>query len=279
MKIALYSKSHLETAKVAFPDRVQDPSWYRVPWTTDEMLQVAEVEMARLSTDVAGTYPAYDYILGNNPADEVKILHRYLSAHSEVKSFLSIGCGTAEKEFWLARRHPNVQFTCLDRYAYVVGLAEVAKRLELNNIKFARHNGLDENKVGEFSIVYSMGVVFCIPDDQLTGFIKNHTQNLAPGGRLFLGCVANISNLLKLRLKLWGKKDYTGWKQIGWMRDAKEVVRFFPQELQLERLYQITHQGQAPNNIPLVGSLIRSISRNVFPLSNSSYLFELTVRK
>lgn len=284
MRAKLYSGAHVETAKRIFPDKYKQKAWLDSIWTDAEINACKFDEMsAFINAPGLSTYP-HAGLLEPQAAvpEEFNIVDKYLSSLAiAAPSFLSIGCGLWEKELRLARSHPEVSFTAIDNAPHVESLNELASQLGIRNIVF-KNCDLRNLGAGKYDVVYSFGVIYCIPDDSLPGFFNLLAGNLADKGTAFVGCSSNYSFVLKAQmcvLEHMGKTeaDAPVLKQSGWLRDSDEVRRFIPGNIMVKGVFQLDHllRSRLVNKTGL-GRVLALFSERIIPLSNSSYLFVLS---
>ena len=142
---------------------------------------------------------------------------------------LSVGCGLAETEIYLAKKYPDLDIICIDNAPYVESLNTVAKELKLKNLKF-KNKDFKDGITEKFDLVFSMAVIYCIPDQSLEDFFNSLNKAKKPGGHIIVGCSSNLSLFLKLRLNLKiiliqlnlikDPIKSLKLKQIGWLRSS-----------------------------------------------------------
>jgi SAM-dependent methyltransferase len=261
MKKDLFSEAHIETAATLFPDK--DSDWFRLQWTDDELNACKKIEFESFITQPSlATFPKRHLFESYKPVEEVLQVEKLIK---EKKSFLSIGCGLGEKEMWLARMHPQIQFVATDNAPYVEGLNEVAKELGINNIVF-RKIDLRKIEIGTFDVVYSFAVIYCIPDEYLTSFFNLIYKLTKPGGVCLVGCSSNYNIMLQL-INFLNPKRRAGTKKIGYLRSVSYLNRFVPSNLGIFKIFKLDHFS-----FPRFKKVVGVISRIVWPISDASYL-------
>ncbi len=181
---------------------------------------------------------------------------------------------------WLARRYPRVKMLCTDNAPYVDSVNKVALELGVENIEFRRYD-LRSGRLGEFDLVYSMAVVYCVPDEFLPGYFHSLMANVSDGGAALVGTAANISVLQNLIGKLFPhrRERRAGWKQTGWMRNWSGLKKYIPDHFRIIDIRHCDHKGQIPSvirhRIPWLTEGIAWFSKNVYPISNSTFLIEM----
>ena len=148
------------------------------------------------------------------------------------------------------------------------------------NIEFKRYD-LRNGALGSFDVVFSMAVIYCIADESLESFFEVLASNVKSTGSIFVGCVSNIpvfqliKNLIKNIFIKFGIMKWShvnrGVKQSGWVRSSREVKKYIPSKLKVDRLFN-THHFHVSINAP---SFVCRISQNIIPLTNVGYLFLL----
>jgi SAM-dependent methyltransferase len=283
MKIKLYSPGHIEAARACFPERFEVKGWLDRKWTDEEINDCKFYEMKDfIESPSLSTYPIPDVLEPTRVMpDDFHVVNEYcLLSKTNIKSFLSIGCGLGEKEMRLAKNHPNISFIAIDNAPYVESLNNVAALLGISNIYFKRVD-LSKMDKGKFDIIYSFAVIYCIPDEYLAEYFELVKQYLNPYGTAFIGCSSNFSLIAKIKngiLKLLPMSaTKLIMKQTGWVRDVSHVKRYIPADLKIDILYHFNHSDHLKHRLidkfPLFRSIIGLFSKYVFPVSNSVYLF------
>ena len=177
-------------------------------------------------------------------------------------------------DLWLAERHPDGTITAIDNAPYVEYVNKVATEYGVDNIEF-RNIDLREITLGEYDIVFSHAVIYCIPDNFLLNYFETLVNHTKPGGSLFVGTAANISPMLKLRLLL-PKKKIKNRKQTGWDRDWKHVKQFLPKNVEIIKMSTGGHYSvPLVSRIPFLSNFIGMISEKIYPISHSKVFVHL----
>ena len=211
---------------------------------------------------------------------QFKILDIHLKSNSKIKKFLSVGSGLSIIELGLAMYNPNIQFYAIDNAPYIEGLNIIAKELQIKNIKFLNAD-LRNNQLGKFDIVYSMAVIYCINDENLTDYFKILHSSTKNDGVVFVGCTSNLSLILKIKLiiKLLIKKFFfikslqekLEAKKTGYLRSSNYIKKFIPKKIyKLGSFYSFNHTHSKSR-------IINIFSKKINPISNVGYLYELKV--
>uniref|UniRef100_UPI004049ABCB class I SAM-dependent methyltransferase n=1 Tax=Flavobacterium sp. TaxID=239 RepID=UPI004049ABCB len=168
----LYSKAHLEIAEKIFSNKINH-DWYNCKWTDDEINKCKEIELNLfITTPCLTTYPIKNFDLNEIPNNEIKYLVNFLMK-TDVKSFLSIGCGLGNVEMMLAHKFPLINFTAIDNSPYTNNLNKLANDLNLSNITFINQDLRYGNFQYKYDVVYSFAVIYCLEDDELENYFKN----------------------------------------------------------------------------------------------------------
>jgi len=138
MRTKLFSRAHLRSAEVQFPDRIKSADWKGRVWTDQELKDCVQYEFSDfIKNPNLQTYPASIEQIQNFSSSisrELDILDDRLNAFPKISSMLSVGCGFGEKEMWLAQRHPDCKFTCVDMSPACDSLNLMANELGIKNI-------------------------------------------------------------------------------------------------------------------------------------------------
>ena len=200
-------------------------------------------------------------------------------------NILSIGCGQGQRELLLADKF-NINITAIDNAPYTNELNFVAKELGLSDkVKFTNMSGKKLSFGDEsFDIIISHAVVYCIDDEELNNFYSEKFRVLKNNGLVFMSTGSNISIFSKIKIylkKILKKNDKPchHYKQTGWQRDVKHVLRYLPV---CAFVNKITYGGEE-NDIPLflknkyfrfIIYILIFISKNIYPiLGNYSKIF------
>jgi SAM-dependent methyltransferase len=101
---------------------------------------------------------------------------------------LEIGCGRGHSQV-LARRYPNVHFTCVDILARHIDVAKEAAT-DLNNIEYHQADAtanLSWLGLRKFQVIFGVeSLCYMGNRDKMTHFIEQSRALLAPGGRLVI---------------------------------------------------------------------------------------------
>jgi len=272
-KVKLYSNAHLEAARVLFPDRIENEEWLNNQWTTEEINACKNLESHEFIVN-----PTLGNWIGFNSSEHQSFLDQWLSSNSEaVNNFLSIGCGWGSIEIGLAMKHPTVNFLCVDNAPNTEMLNNVVSDLSLSNIKF-RNGDLRNDYFGEYDVVYSHAVIYCIPDEGLANFFSLLGSSLNDHGTIFVSSAANISLLAKMTgsvKQMLGRSNIRrGLKMTGWMRDAHYVMQYVPSNLKICKCIPFSHYACVPlgSKSRLWRGLIGGFSKYIHPISNNSFM-------
>jgi hypothetical protein len=275
MKLNLYSKAHIQTAHKIFKNINQE--WCEKVWTEDEINACKSIEVKKfIDLPSIINMPVTFSIKEIENNHEFKILEKYIKS-KYIENFLSVGSGWSLIELALAIKNPNIQFFAIDNAPYIEGLNIVAKELQIKNIKFSNAD-LRNNKFGKFDIVYSMAIIYCINDEDLSNYFKILQSSTKKEGRIFVGCSSNLSLILKIRLsfkflitKLFlirNLQEKLQSKQTGYLRSSNYIKRFIPENLKIESFYSFNHNHSK-------SLIINKFSKEIAPISNTSYLYKL----
>ena len=276
--IKLFSSAHMKAAVQIFPEQI-NYDWCKQQWTDNEINICKALELKSfISRPSLSTYPIENHHLNLNNKDQVKIVDQYILLNPQIKTMLSVGCGLAETEIYLAKKYPDLDILCIDNAPYVENLNTLARELKLKNLEF-RNLDFKDGLTEEFDLVFSMSVIYCIPDKSLEDFFNSLNKAKKPGGHIIVGCSSNLSLFIKLRLNL--KKILISFKlmkdpinslklkQIGWLRSAKSILLKIPSTIKTTKVKNINHYN---NNYP---KIINLISEKIYPLTNTGYMFFL----
>lgn len=130
----------------------------------------------------------------------------------------------------------------------------------------------------------SHALIYCIPDSSLESYFSEILRVLKPKGTCLISTVANLSPLAKLscviKRHVGIRSNQKGWKQTGWMRDKKHIIKFMPSYATIKSVRNIRH-NQLPNvfkEYRIVrhgGNLLIWISEHIYPLINAAVTFEI----
>jgi len=286
MRTKLFSRAHLRSAEVQFPDRIKSADWKGRVWTDQELKDCVQYEFSDfIKNPNLQTYPASIEQIQNFSSSisrELDILDDRLNAFPKISSMLSVGCGFGEKEMWLAQRHPDCKFTCVDMSPACDSLNLMANELGIKNIVFFQKNA-KQLDMFDFPLLFSWGMLYCLNDAELRSYFRNLTKSVCLGAELFVGTAANISLLGRLQFlgETFRRETDLDLKQTGWRRSFGEVKKCIPSELKLIRRHHLRHEDQVflGKRFPPIVSPVSWFSQNVFPVSNSSYLMHLIREK
>lgn len=271
MKSKLYSFAHMESAKIIFPDRFGNSKWLETKWTDDEINACKAYEFADfMKSPSIDNYPGRSQI--NDPQKDLFIVMSILRNNPKIKSFLSIGCGPADKELRLALEFPDVEFIALDNAPYTQSLNILAKDMGISNIKFINED-LRNLKQNKFDLIYSFAVIYCIPDEEIKKFIESIMDSLNKGGIALVGCSGNYSLKIKLGklLKVLYHNSSFDKKLIGWVRDVAHIKRYIPAQVKIEKIFLFPYVKYGTKN----NTLTHFFSLAVSFFSQQNYLFVL----
>ena len=185
----LFSTSHMSAAKTLFPERIS-LEWCNTQWTDEEINCCKSYELKEFSKSPRlSNYPGIKFLEDVPKRDEFEIIDSYIKNHPEIKCILSVGCGLGQFEIFLARRYPGIDFLCIDNAPYIESLNPVIKELQLSNIAFKNFD-LRNGPVGEFDLVFSMSVIYCIPNDSLSDYFSALNKSKKTGGVIIVGCTS-----------------------------------------------------------------------------------------
>jgi SAM-dependent methyltransferase len=98
---------------------------------------------------------------------------------------LDAGCGHAYATFWLARRHPQIQFDALEIDEKLVRNGQIISRgLGLQNVRFILGTALEVADDGTYDLLFSIDVLEHIVDD--VGTLGKFHRAIKPAGTLLL---------------------------------------------------------------------------------------------
>jgi SAM-dependent methyltransferase len=247
----LYSVAHFAAAKSIMPDKIT-PEWCETMWTDQEINECKSYEYKGfIDSPCYSNYPAKDKLKSVGERDELKILDDLIANTTNVRSMISIGCGMGEKEFFLAKKYPEINITCIDTAPFVEMLNVVAKDLELSNITFRRKD-LRDGDVGRFDLVFSMSVIYCISDEYISDYYAMLNSSRNDEGVIVVGCTAILSPALRLHIYiketlrliglLRGSTSTLERKQIGWIRSSKFLISRIPHFMMVQAVFLTHHE-------------------------------------
>lgn len=285
MKTKQYSLGHIEAARALFPHRFKKEGWLDEQWTDEEINACKSVEMANfIKMPSLKTYPKPELLdFSRVMPDEFNIVNDYLGFKKAGSTFLSIGCGLGEKELRFAKNHPDMSFTAIDNAPYVESLNFIAEELGIRNIIFKKAD-IKKDRAGKYDVVYSFAVIYCVPDEYLTGYFASLMNSLNPDGVAFAGCSSYL-NLIDKTRDLFPRSllkrlivPYRSGKQTGWQRDIGGIKKFLPREAKIDTIYYLDHAIRKLIFIDKSKVLCRTIeftSKRVFPISNKTCMLVL----
>lgn len=186
------------------------------------------------------------------------------------KSIRSIGCGFGRKEFFLARKYPNIKFYCDDIAPYVDQLNVVASQLGLENIEFAHSGSCQFPKA---DLVYCGAVFYCIEAEHLPSFFSFVGEQGKRGAKLFLTEVAYLNPYVLFRSLIARLVESRVEKQTGWRRTFSSIRKRIPESQMLVDYDLDLHK--APARFP--GFMVKLSSKS-FPIFASRLVLILQVK-
>ena len=274
----LFSKAHITAAKAMFPEKFNS-HWCNTQWTDDEINSCKCYELKDFIKHPSLTnYPGKKSLETVTLSPTLNILDNFLTLHNKISSVLSVGCGYGAKEIFLAKKYPNINFLCIDNAPHTDSLNAIVNVLTLSNIAFKNFD-LRNGTLGKFDLVFSMSVIYCIPDDYLSDYFTILNESKNEDGVIIVGCSSNLSPLLRIRLFIKNLLIQLGLlkspnldfnsKQTGWIRPVGFIISKIPATLKINNIFYILHhQNQYPK-------FLNFISDKITPLTNSGYLFIL----
>ena len=119
--IKQFSSAHMKSAVQIFPKQI-NYDWCNQQWTDNEINMCKALEQKSfISKPSLSTYPIKNEILNPNK-DQIKIVDQYILSNPQIKTMLSVGCGLAETEIYLAKKYPDLHIICIDNAPYVENL-------------------------------------------------------------------------------------------------------------------------------------------------------------
>ena len=290
--IDLFSSSHIESAKILFPEKVDNQKWLKKIWSEDEIISCKNYEFRNfIKSKSIEQFPFKEEYLKLSVGSEigyslgrtVENVDSLISMNKDINNVISIGCGVGIKEIWLSKRHPKVHFYCSDIVPYVKILNRVVKNLNITNVTFCESKDIEKlQKNITFDLVYCDSVIYCISNKFLKDFFKYLSKLCKRNGLIIIGDSSNLSfmgiiryyimNLLQVRFLFFEKKIH---KKTGWLRSWKYIRKFVPEELSILKVGFYKHQSQILlfKKLKLLLFPIYIFSKYIYPISNGSYFF------
>lgn len=267
----LLSTAHIKAASLIFPEKITS-GWCDTQWTDEEINECKSWELQQFLKDPRSiNYPGLRSLENVSQRDELKILDEFIGRNKNIKTMLSVGCGLGEKEIFLAKKYPNIQILCIDNAPYLEQLNYVMHELGLPNIVFRNHD-LRDGSLGQFDLVFSMSVIYCIPEEALENYFSILNESKVKGGAILVGCTSNLSPVLGIHLIIKNKLIDLGIlsnpvktmkvKQTGWIRPVKFLIQRIPRSLKIVNVFYTHHYD---NNYPI---LLNLMSKKILPLTN-----------
>ena len=279
MRQKIYSTSHLASAAKIFPEKI-DSAWLEQQWTDEEINECKRHEFsAFINKPDVDTYPSKFLDAKSHGREELDIIIELLR-EKKISKCLTIGCGNGEIEFLLARLFPNVEFIAQDIAPHIHALETLRQQQGLENLSFRK----DLDSETHFDLVFSMSVVYCIPENEQAEFFSYLLKKLNNNGVLLVGClgvmnpidiglnlpiIKNIKSLAgKLKRMLKGVLAPRA-KVIGYAYTLQNVIHRLPNNAVVE----VIHFLNFSRRIRLY--IFRHITR-VLGISYSGYLLKIS---
>lgn len=278
----LLSDGHIAAARKLFPSKACDPDWLQRQWTDEEVSACKIYEFI----NAVGSEPTLrDWeaaVVNGVPISEYtdEVLEWYVSRLRDPhQTVLSIGPGLGHREIALLFGGHCRAIDAVDITPYQGHLNRMLPDDVSRRLRSVHGNVLSLPYAGNaFEVILCHAVVSCIPDALLMPCFKEMLRVLKPGGLCMVSCSANLSPYIKT--KIWaGKYNYPpGWKQIGWLRDRRHIVRRFPSGTKLLGIQHLQHDLPVflKRRHRFIGHAIQQLSRRVYPLINQVNAFEIT---
>lgn len=192
MKKKIFSISHLAAARDLFPEKI-DAEWLSKQWTDEEINECKRKElMSFISNPSVQTYNSRFLQKNGHNNEELDLLIETLEkkfGYEKKGHVLTIGCANAELEFFLATSFPNLEFLVQDIAPNIRALDKLRRDLDIKNLLFVEN--LDSKK--QFDIVFSMSVIYCIPECERIKFYEFLLSKLVSDGVLLVGCLGVLN--------------------------------------------------------------------------------------
>ncbi len=281
MKIKLYSDGHLKTAQKIFPEKSSDVLWLQKMWTNEEINLCKYVELAEdFENSPNLEYWEKKILDGERIAAYSDDILRWYEGWigSRKLNILSVGCGHGIKEIALALKRKCKLIVGVDMAPYIKTLDKVVSKAFPGMIRFLKGDCLNltfDNNT--FDLILSHAVIYCIPDASLRTYFSEMLRVLKPGGTCLVSTVANLSPQQKFYHMFKAKKTPDGWKQTGWLRDKKHIMKFVPSNAKIETVLNLKHlrpfKGQGFSEA--WGNVLKWFSENISPITNTAVAFEI----
>jgi SAM-dependent methyltransferase len=244
MKQKIYSTFHLDTALKIFPEKIS-PQWLEEQWNNEQINECKRHEfLSFISKPDIDTYPSQFLDKESHGREEIDIIIELLQ-QKKIKKCLTIGCGNGEMEFLLAKLFPSVKFIAQDIAPHIHSLETLREKLGIENLSFRK----DLDHELSFDLVFSMSVLYCIPENDHMQFFNYMLTKLSHRGVLLVGCLGVINpidvglNLPVIKnIKLFAGKlkrmlsgaRATRAKVIGYSYTLSKVIKSLPNNAVLE---------------------------------------------
>lgn len=234
MILPLYSNAHLEEAKLLFPEKFKDSSWFDSQWTTDEINKCKDLSFDKDVNNMSKD--EYEYCFDLNPISKqnknINVFLRKQIPNKKVK-ILSLGCGYGDKEIYLSRQ--GYKITATDNSPII----KILKKLYSNEVDFASQNDARFLQFPDksFDMILMLNVIYAIPNSDLRQLFSEFNRVLKKDGGFIISSSATLglSKIvlynIKILYRLFFKKKLSLnllLKRTGWQRDRREIEKYLP---------------------------------------------------